>query len=1263
MPRTTWSEKARRCLAPVIGVVGVMVFLATASVAYAQGAGNSTVTGTVVDNGGVVPGATVTLTETATGVARTNTSSETGVFRFAALPPGQYSLKVTLQGFTPVAVDQFNVDAGAIRDLGKLTLTAGTVTEAVEVKAEVTPVQVSTSARLASVTADQLQNIQMKGRDIYGFLAVVPGVQDSNLSRDFTSWTSANNITINGAPVTANNIMIDGIAQRDEYGTNAFVNPNIDAIGEVQVVASGYTAENGRSNGGLVNYVTKSGTSVFKGTGWYNARRDAWNANDYVRLRQKADKQLYRVNIAGYAIGGPVIIPKLLDSRSSEKKVFFFGSQEFTKDARPSSTATANYPTDLERRGDFSQTRLTTAGANYGAIQPIIDYKTGQPFPGNIIPQDRINPIGQAMLNLLIKPNGYVPPGANQQYNANFISNDTPEHNRIDYVYRMDVALSNKWRFNGKVLADQENNIRVSDFGPGVGKSNNTVPAWQLSGTLTTLISPTLVNEMNIGFAINHYNQRGYPNDYDYTQNFCANLGVCPPRIAPYGTYYGFNAPPQNASCSGSIDNQQLDQYPYLPVFSTSGGNRTGLAGFSPGITNGRVMPTCNHDRRYVFQDDLTKTMGRHTLKFGFYTENDETLAPISGTNYMGNYNFGSVNTNPLDSGNGYANMLLGVVQTYSEATNRVAWEVGHWEVDGYAQDSWRVNSRLTVDYGLRLTHNGSWYEKNKSTAAFYPELYNPAKAVRLYRPVCTTGAAGNASCPAANQAAIDPANPSVFLPFQLQGTVVPNSGDLLNGIRAGGRNNDGRYYDYPRVLFGPRIGMAWDITGDHKSALRAAGGIFYDFPRGGLGAFIGLPPVSFNQVVNNVTLDQIAAFSKGGSLTFTQNPVGAPTATVDGKRYDLPISYQVNVAYQRDLGFSTTAEVAYVGNFTRDSTRTYNADVLPLYVFADPRNQFNQAAISQNFLFTKYPGMANVTDFTNDLETLRYHAVQFSVQRRLSHGLQMGLAYTLSKGMGMQGWDPYTADPNLTMNWGGEAVRGGEDALRRRYWGPTSVDRRHNLTVNYSYMIPTLKVNNAILKTALGNWQVSGVTKLLSGTAVNPSCTNTTNRGVQYSLPSYTNGIVSSGTSITGRCNLTGQPINAGRRVDIDPNNPDPLTAQYFNLAAFAMPTPLSDSVGDFGNAPLGLLRNPTISTWDVTLERRFAMPGVRGKGIRLQFQAYNLFNQVEFQTLNANLTYSGVNNQTQTSTIAGTYYNAASTNPQVINPRQLGLTVRFDF
>jgi len=296
---------------------------------------------------------------------------------------------------------------------------------------------------------------------------------------------------------------------------------------------------------------------------------------------------------------------------------------------------------------------------------------------------------------------------------------------------------------------------------------------------------------------------------------------------------------------------------------------------------------------------------------------------------------------------------------------------------------------------------------------------------------------------------------------------------------------------------------------------------------------------------------------------------------------------------------------------------------------------------------------MGNITDFTNDLETLRYHSMQVSAQRRLSHGLQMGLAYTLSKGMGMQGWDPYTADPNLTINMGGTMVQGGKEALRQRYWGPTAVDRRHNLTVNYSYAIPTAFEDNSVLRAMFENWQVSGVTKLLSGTAVNPNCQNTTTRGIAYSLPSYTNGITAANGAITARCNLTGQPINAGKRVDVDPANPDPLTAQYFNLAAFAMPTPLSATVGDFGNAPLGLLRNPTVSEWDVTLERRF--PIANRRGLRLMVQAYNLFNQVEWTTLNSTLTFNGTNN-VQSSTTAGQYGN-------VINPRQIGLSMRFDF
>jgi hypothetical protein len=158
---------------------------------------------------------------------------------------------------------------------------------------------------MATVTAEQLTNIQMKGRDLFGLLTVVPGVQDTNLSRDFSTWTSMGAITINGMPNRAKNVVVDGVSVVDELGTNAMVNPNIDALGEVQVISNGFTAENGRSNGGLILITTKSGTNQLRGSAWYNVRCDNWNANECFRIKQNLDKPLYHVNIPGYGIGGP----------------------------------------------------------------------------------------------------------------------------------------------------------------------------------------------------------------------------------------------------------------------------------------------------------------------------------------------------------------------------------------------------------------------------------------------------------------------------------------------------------------------------------------------------------------------------------------------------------------------------------------------------------------------------------------------------------------------------------------------------------------------------------------------------------------------------------------------------------------------------------------------------------------------------------------------------------------------------------------------
>ena len=259
---------------------------------------------------------------------------------------------------------------------------------------------------------------------------------------------------------------------------------------------------------------------------------------------------------------------------------------------------------------------------------------------------------------------------------------------------------------------------------------------------------------------------------------------------------------------------------------------------------------------------------------------------------------------------------------------------------------------------------------------------------------------------------------------------------------------------------------------------------------------------------------------------------------------------------------------------------------------------------------------------FVPDLyaQTLKYNALQLNVQRRLNKGFQLGGAYTLAKGEGYTGYDPYTDDI------------GQEAAIRSRYWGPTTDDRRHHVSVNYSYSIPTL-VHVPVVKYILMDWQVSGVTTLLSGQAVTPGCTSN-GAGIGNINPSLTD-------SITSRCMLVGDPFTlTPEQVEANKSLPYPDQV-HFNVAAFAMAQPLSSTVGNFGNTPVGLLRNPTWHQWDITLSRRFPVNamGRKNSGIKIQVQAYNVFNEVQFTNLNATYNFTGTNNSQNSNTNTGKF------------------------
>ncbi len=1237
---------------PLLGCTLLAIFLAGAVTAFAQGQGNGIFTGTIADSDGVVPGAMVTATDASTGLVRSAPANEQGVFRLLSLPPGRYSLRVEMEGFKLITLNDVLLLSGETRDLGKLMLEVGVLTEAITVSAEVTPVQTTASQLQRTVTGDQLTMIQVKGRDIFGMMKILPGVVDTTASRDFAQWNSGRGLSINGGNSLNKNTTIDGVPVGEEGGDGTtHITPNIDAIGEVTVITSGYTAENGRQSSGLISIVTKSGTNRLKGSGWYNARRDKWNANDYLRKQQGAEKPFFKVNISGYSIGGPVVIPKLLDSRSSDKKVFFFLSQEFVDDIRPTSVYRTNLPTAAERNGDFSQTRLAN-----GTIQPVIDPLTGLQFPGNIIPQDRFSSMGQKMLNLLPMPNGVLNQAIGQQFTSNDARDVTPIHKRTNFVTRIDTVLSQTQRVSLRALFDRDDSITFNRVAPGIGSHNNVFPGDLVSGSASQVLSSSMVNEVTAGYSHNHYGFRvgtGKQVLSDYTSYYRENFGFDPPRLEPFGPY-----------SEPGFSRVNVDEYPYMPDMLYNGGDRANLAtcsggvpatvggggcprGWRPWAGNSRPGATWNENYRFTFQDDLSWTKGRHNLKFGVFTERDSKTEPGSAT-YAGVYDFGHSSDNPLSTGNGFANALLGNFTTYTERTNRIDQENLHWQTDAYAQDNWRITPRVTLDYGLRMTHAGAVYESRDMNSAFDPNQWNRAQAPTLFQPYCLTGVPGNQACAVANRRARNPLTGEI-VSQAYAGNTVPGSGTILNGMFAGGLagHKSGWYYDMPPVSLGPRVGVAWDVFGDGKTAIRASTGIFYNFINRAQYLFNGGPLIASDKVVRNATIDELAALAKAGTQ-FSQSPQtgnlpdGFPLALhgnqLKPEKLQPEKNYQGNVAFQRDIGFNTTAEIAWVGNFGRHFWRAKTVNNIPIYAYGNPANLFRNEPISQDFLRRDYPGMGQIRYLTTDDDILNYNSMQVSVQRRLHRGLQMGLAYTLSKAEGLQGYDFATEELY------------GKQGIRDRYYGPPSVsqaqDRRHILVVNYSYAIPNPTPSVPVLKLLLGGWEAAGVTQFTTGNPLDPICgTNLT--GVENTDPSLTGLFTAASTTVAnGRCELTGQPIFSG----FTPDPKLPIEEQmHFNLNAFRRPLP-NGSVGNFGNAPIGVLRHPSWSNWDFTLARRVSF---KSTNLRVQLQVYNLFNQVEFTTLNALYLFSASGN---ISPDTGKY--TATT-----NPRNVGLTVRFDF
>lgn len=1099
---------------------------------------SSSVKGMVVDpSGAPVPEASCQLTSQATGAATTVKSATDGSFTFPTAFAGAFTLTVQASGFKTLQIKDIFVTSSEIRSLGRVTLQLGEVKESVSVQAEVADLQLASAERSGVVTGVQLNDIALKGRDFFALLATIPGVVDTNASRETTTNASNGGTFINGARDNQKNFSVDGITDMD-VGSNqslAFM-PNMDSIAEVKILTSNYQAEFGRNSGGMVTVITRSGTKAFHGSAYDYYRHESLNANSFYNNRTGTQKAPYRYRISGYSVGGPIFIPNKINK--NKEKFFFFFSQEYTGVKRDFGSKFVNVPTAAERRGDYSQSMDVN-----GALIVVRDPVNGQPFAGNQVPQSRINKLGQSMLNFFPAAN-YTDPDPRNLYRWNYrsvFSGNTPRRNDI---LRVDANLAPTFTMYYRYGHDKDIKSLPWDD-------------WK-TGSMNYLLSPVYVQNPGSGHLVRTTKTFSptFVNEFIFAHNrMRRDFDVIDPQLLSrdkMGNPAEWFPNPSNAKN-------------YVPNVSF-GGQPANTVTLAPA-----TIPNSYQNPNFTFTDNVTKIQGAHNLKAGIYIEHVH-LEHISNVNYRGAFDFSRNTNNAFDSGHSFANAILGNFSSYSETSNA---PYAHWAMlnaEWYLQDNWRVAPRLTLDFGIRMYHMQPLQDLDGIDATFDSALYDPKKAPVLYFP--GKDASGR-------RVALDPTTGKTTF-AALIGQYVPGTGDPANGTAIAGKNGyPAGLITRPWLSYGPRLGFAYDIFGEGRTAVRGGFGWFLDTGQTNpIRNTAGNPPTAYTPVLYYGSLDSYAQ---------TAGAIGPSSPGIMFGRTKLPDTMNFSVGIQQRV-WGTVLDVSYVGGLSRHLQVTRNYNAIAMYSHFDPRNEDPTQPgrpLPDNF-FRPYAGYGNL-NMTEWTGTSNYNALQFSANRRFTRGLQFGVAYTFSRALGTASADGDTLSPYFP--------------ARSRNYGPLSFDRTNVLVFNYMYDLPKVGARLGFKPSGwvLDNWQISGITSFISGSAFTP------------------------GFSTVDGEDITGSAEGARITVVGDPRLSKDERTYYRNFKTEVFRrTPTRG----FGNAGLGLLRGPGTNNWDVAISKRMPLFS-EARFIQFRTEMFNAWNHTQFSGLYTTARFDLAGNQ----------------------------------
>lgn len=1086
----------------------IMILLWGASTAFPQGT-TGEISGVVTDpNGAVVQGASVTATNLGTNLLRNATTGGNGVYAFQLLPPGRYRIAAAASGFQETSIEAVvNITQTTTVDI--TLAVAGATVDPITVTAETPVLQTETAQTGRVVTGETIRQLPLATRNFQQLLTLSPGAQ-SSVSNNTELGRGDATISVNGQRTTSNSVRINGI-DANSIGTNSTPNiavPASDSLQEFVVQTSLYDASNGRNAGGNVEAITRSGTNNFRGNVYYFLRDKSFNANDpFLKAagieRPVLDRQQY-----GGTLGGPII----------RDRFFFFGSYQGTREENGASLTNSItvpvLPTGLTDSNRTAAGLAATFGIPVATISPqaLAILNARLPSGDFAIPSSSVATRTPNLL-ALTEPQSGVSRFRENQFNGN-----------LDFQFTQNHSVSAKF-----FLADNptfQANYNFAGLGNGATQligfgGDLTIKQKLFSITDNYVISPNLVNQARIGFS---------------------RLRVTSVPEEPFSA--------ADFGMTGTLSGI----YPGAPTLSFNGSDALFFLGSST------LADQSSRINAYTFNDTLSWTTGNHRVKFGgeyrfsqvkFYFNAFSRGQIIYNDTFTGGVRTATAFQNFLQ-GIGVSLLGSGVYDRYFKVT----------DTNFFVQDDWKINSRLTVNFGLRYDLYGLPVEDQGRLVNFLPDQ------LRL----------GTVAAPAL------PPN----------GIVQADGGTL-----AGVPTVEKTLVPVDKNNFAPRVGFAYLLNEDANIVVRGGYGIYYDristryantqlfnYPYFALGVGLVnnllapvLPAVfrpSANPFVPIPPPSQFPTAANIPSPLTPLSPAGFPIAGVFvDPELETPYVQQYNFGLQGEFADNFVWELGYVGN---RGTHLLQIVTLNQPVYNSATNTFTPRIAPATILSAN----KNITGGIQQVQTTSvssYNSLQMSLSKRFSDGLQFLAAYTVGRSTDYYSGSAVNELTNIP----------GDQYDWRTNRGPSDFNRKHRFVVSGVYDVPDLVGNDSGAKWLLNDWQIAGIAVFQSG--------------LPFSI------IDSNGTSIIQRANFN--PAFAGNQIEGTGDVSNRLN-QFFNTSAFVTSRAPVDPNAPFGNTPRNLLFGPGQKNIDVSFIK-FIPFSERFRGeVRAEF--FNVFNWVNY-------------------------------------------------